>query len=594
MFHRQSAGSWTLYAVWLILAIASIAPAQATLYVLHVEPHPNAIGEVWTPRAEARFSQPIAPAWVTPESFSMRGQRTGPVTGEFSFSSDLRTVRLDPFAATVDRFDAGELVEVTLGMALRSMTGDTMQKPVSWHFRTLAQAGTGTFTETQSPYVGYGTLAVEGGRLNDDELLDVVAVTLQGRVKIFLNTSPPGQFPQSYEAHDLWVGAGNSSVLLRDFSGDGLLDIAVAEQDANEVHIGRNMGNGRDYEWTTLPTCDHPQRLASGDLNGDGIEDLVFPCQYSAQLSVQLGLGDCFFGDPAWYSVGEWPIDVALRDLDVDGDLDVVVSNELSQTISILRNRDPLADPGLMFQVLPVVPLTAPVGILVEDLDGDFFPDIAVATRDSARVAVYRMLPDCQLAAPRLFPTGGGPDEKLRGLAALDFDGDGDLDVAVTNSDAGKLVLMENDGSGALTPRVERNTGIRPILPMAADLDRNGTVDLVVPTRETGQIRIFYNLPDPSATGGPMPAPAVSLAVRPNPSQDTAHLTLRGALGNRVEIVDAAGRLVRSFSTAGRAAQEQCIVWDGRDDAGRLVAPGVYFVRTGTPMQGRAGIVRLR
>ena len=339
----------------------AIAPARATLHVLAVEPQPNATGSTWVPQVEARFNQPIAPPWVTLRSFSTRGQCSGPVAGEFSFSPDLRTVRFHPFAATLDHFDAGEQVEVTLGTALRSMTGEVLQEPVSWHFRTLARSGAGTFLTTQNQYVGYGTLAVEGGRLNDDDQIDLVAVTLQGKVRIQLNTTPPGQHPQTYANYDLWIGTGHSSVLLRDFSGDGLLDIALADQDANLIRIGRNRGDGTDYEWTSVPTCDHPQRIASGDLNGDGVEDLVFPCQYSAQLSVQLGAGDCFFGQPATYPVGQWPIDVALRDLDVDGDLDVVVSNELSESISILRNRDPLAEPDQMFEVLPVVPLTAPV-----------------------------------------------------------------------------------------------------------------------------------------------------------------------------------------------------------------------------------------
>lgn len=581
-------------AAWLIPAIVAIAPARATLYVLAVEPQPNATGSTWVPQVEARFNQPIAPPWVTLRSFSTRGQRSGPVTGEFSFSPDLRTVRFHPFAPTLDHFDAGEQVEVTLGTALRAMTGEVLQEPVSWHFRTLARSGAGSFLTTQNEYIGYGTLAVEGGRLNDDDQIDLVAVTLQGKVRIQLNTTPPGQHPQTYANYDLWIGTGHSSVLLRDFSGDGLLDIALADQDANRIRIGRNRGDGTDYEWTSVPTCNHPQRIASGDLNGDGVEDLVFPCQYSAELSVQLGAGDCFFGQPATYPVGQWPIDVALRDLDVDGDLDVVVSNELSESISILRNRDPRAEPDQMFEVLPVVPLTAPFGILVEDLDGDFFPDIAVATRDSAQVAVYRMLANCQLAPPRFFPTGGAPTEKLRGLAALDFDGDGDLDVAVTNSDANTLVLMENDGAGTLFRHVVRSTGTRPILPLAADIDRNGTVDLVVPARESGEIKTFYNAPGLSGIDDSRLTPAVALTIHPNPFRDTVHLTLRGEVGPRVEILDAAGRLVRGFSTAGHSAQEQRFVWDGRDDAGRLVAPGVYFVRTGTPVEGRAVLIRLR
>jgi hypothetical protein len=50
-----------------------------------------------------------------------------------------------------------------------------------------------------------------------------------------------------------------------------------------------------------------------------------------------------------------------------------------------------------------------------------------------------------------------------------------------------------------------------------------------------------------------------------------------------VEVLDMRGRLVKSLSSEVRSAGTHSLLWDGRDDAGRTAAPGVYVVRVSTP-----------
>ncbi len=52
---------------------------------------------------------------------------------------------------------------------------------------------------------------------------------------------------------------------------------------------------------------------------------------------------------------------------------------------------------------------------------------------------------------------------------------------------------------------------------------------------------------------------------------------------------DARGRLVRDFGRRAYAAGEHAVTWDGRDDAGRAAASGVYYVR----LTGGAGTGRI-
>ncbi|MDZ4805443.1 MAG: metallophosphoesterase [Candidatus Eisenbacteria bacterium] len=84
------------------------------------------------------------------------------------------------------------------------------------------------------------------------------------------------------------------------------------------------------------------------------------------------------------------------------------------------------------------------------------------------------------------------------------------------------------------------------------------------------------SVPDVGDRTGP-----IILAGRPNPFQSTWRLTGRLPAGGpaRVDILDPAGRLVRTLLEAPLLDGPFELVWDGRDAAGRPVATGVYFAR---------------
>jgi FlgD Ig-like domain len=85
-----------------------------------------------------------------------------------------------------------------------------------------------------------------------------------------------------------------------------------------------------------------------------------------------------------------------------------------------------------------------------------------------------------------------------------------------------------------------------------------------------------------SALGAPVPGPAVPgphLSLGPNPFVTDAAIRFTlppGAAGARLTIHDVLGRRVRAFAPGPGAG---AVRWSGRDEEGRSVAPGVYFVR---------------
>ena len=91
----------------------------------------------------------------------------------------------------------------------------------------------------------------------------------------------------------------------------------------------------------------------------------------------------------------------------------------------------------------------------------------------------------------------------------------------------------------------------------------------------------------PAGTLGVDGGPAAAWFASPSPNPARGGTALRFALARagsvRIEVLDAAGRSVRVLADGGYETGEHSLRWDGRDAAGRSVAPGLYFVRVTAP-----------
>lgn len=89
-----------------------------------------------------------------------------------------------------------------------------------------------------------------------------------------------------------------------------------------------------------------PVAFAVADLNGDGKLDLAVINQDANTVSVLLGVGDGTFGAKSDFATGLTPVALALADLNRDGKLDLVVTNQGASTVSVLLNTAPPAAGG--------------------------------------------------------------------------------------------------------------------------------------------------------------------------------------------------------------------------------------------------------
>jgi len=120
---------------------------------------------------------------------------------------------------------------------------------------------------------------------------------------------------------------------------------------------------------------DEPSSVAIVDLDGDGNGDLVVTNQLDSTVSVLLGNGDGTFAAEVVYDVGNRPSGVAIADLNGDGNGDLAVSNRLDENVSVLLNNGD----GTFAAKVDYRTGDSPVSVAIGDLDGDGDNDIAVA-----------------------------------------------------------------------------------------------------------------------------------------------------------------------------------------------------------------------
>jgi hypothetical protein len=293
-------------------------------------------------------------------------------------------------------------------------------------------------------------LAGQGG-------LDVVAGESDGTFIAFFNLS--GRFVEASGSANPLGGlqiSDNTMAAFGDLDGDGDLD-AISGDDTGRLHFLENSGNANSFVLALRTGAANP-------LNGVDVGAHSAP---------------------------------ALADLDADGDLDLVVG-ESDREFNYFENTGTPAAPAFVERTGSASPAPGSVGFYGVPTFGDFDVD-----GDLDMVAgelyggVYASLNTGSATAPAFAPEFPFADVgDFSAPAAGDFDGDGDLDLAVGVSD-GTFWYFENTGAGTLTPLAPQQSplggdvGLRAA-PAAADLDGDGDLDIVAGD-SLGSFELFVN-----------------------------------------------------------------------------------------------------
>ncbi|HWP81242.1 MAG TPA: FG-GAP-like repeat-containing protein [Bacteroidota bacterium] len=381
---------------------------------------------------------------------------------------------------------------------ITGLTGSTAQ----FFMPTYSGGGnitTGAFAAKADSITGGSPEGVAVGDIDGDGKPDVVVANFgSNTVSVFRNTTASGSLTFASKV-DLTVGSGPYDVALGDIDGDGKLDIVTGNYSAGTISVLRNQSPVGGISFA--PKVDslagsEPYSVAIADFNRDGKLDIVAANYSTLTVSVlrnQSSPGSISLQSRVPFASGNGLYPVAVGDIDGDGAADIVVTNQSDNNVSVLRNTSTPSTISFAARV-NFVTGTTPGGIGIGDLDADGKLDLVIANRNSNTISLLRNT--SSIGAPSFAPKADSTTGSYPASVALgDINGDGKLDVVVTNASSYTLSVFRNTSSGSisLSSRVDFATGIYPWGVIVADLTEDGKPDIGVASSGSNQLSLYRN-----------------------------------------------------------------------------------------------------
>lgn len=296
----------------------------------------------------------------------------------------------------------------------------------------------------------------------------------------------------------LRTGVRPLSLATGDFNNDGILDIAVANSNlpdsgpspAGTISVYLGVGDGTFQAAPHGPFTAGTQTsvIAVADLNGDGFQDLVAANENSGDLTIYLGAGDGTFsaasGSPVSLGGGLQPEALTIGDFDNDGIPDIAVTGWASvEGVAILLGDGHGAFAPPSFVQLDVDASDC-LAIAALDLNGDGNLDLLVDRSVDQKISVLLGAGDGTFTEAPSGPVATGTDPES--LATGDFNADGKPDFAVLNSADKFLQVFLGNGDGSFVAAsaspIANPAFLSAYSVVVGDFNADGFDDLAVPT----------------------------------------------------------------------------------------------------------------
>ncbi|CAF2835608.1 unnamed protein product [Rotaria sp. Silwood2] len=353
---------------------------------------------------------------------------------------------------------------------------------------TLFQNGNTYYSDTtRSPE------AIVTSDFNNDKYLDIAVVFyVSNNIGICLGYGN-GSF-DVLMTYSTGQGSQPISLAVHDFDNDEQMDIIVANSGTHDIGIFLGYGNGSFATMIRYYTGAISDMIAMvlTDLNNDGRIDIMVANYATDNIGILLGLGKLTFSTMITYPIGyvSRPLFVTIGDFDNDDQMDIVVANFGSSTITIFLGYE---NESFAAQVSYSTGYQSwPVGITVGDFNGDNQLDIAASNYNMNNVAIFIGYGNGTFAPVMIFSTGDGSSPRF--LQACDFNNDGILDIAAANYGTNNIVVIFGFGDGTFLLGIAYETGIGsgPTALAIGNFDNGTRFDIVVINEATSTICIFF------------------------------------------------------------------------------------------------------
>ena len=301
-------------------------------------------------------------------------------------------------------------------------------------------------------------LDITGGDLNGDGQLDLVASNYTvNTITLLINQTNGGSVP-SMQTQVIQTTERPFSSVVADFDGDGWQDIAVAGFGSDEVAVHLNGGGGIFSGFQTYAVGQAAADLVARDLTNDGFVDLIVMSTGDQRIDILVNDGTGVFVLAQSINLGYTPASISAFDFQettngVYGDTwaDVLVTAQDTALVSVLEHQ---GDPTLLTFIredFPVGPSSQPLAHVLADFDtlpeGALGPDadldIMLSHTSSNQVRVFLNQQAASFLEGQTF-TEANIGRTPFGMAAADFERDGDVDVAFVGVTENELRVLYN------------------------------------------------------------------------------------------------------------------------------------------------------
>ncbi|CAF4756532.1 unnamed protein product [Rotaria sp. Silwood1] len=358
--------------------------------------------------------------------------------------------------------------------------------------------GDGTFSTKATHSTGYNSnpcsLAV--GIFANDNMSDLVIVN-KNINSILILRSYTMNLTANQTRYSMDEESFPKSIVVDDFNNDAKLDIIITDTIDSSVDLFIGYSNGTfEYQeaFSTLEDKVTPYLITVGDFNNDKQPDIAVCMLLMNEVRIYLGDGHGYFEKGYIYLAGNRsiPSSITTGDFNNDGNLDIIVANDIGENVAILLGYGN----GAFAQAINYpTGYYSPLFISVGDFNNDNLLDFASANYDSHNLSIYLSNGNATFQSPIPVSTS---IYYAKFLTVRDLNNDARDDIVVTFPDSSTIGVFLGYGDGNFQDMKTYSTdvGTSPYRAVLSDFNKDAVVDIAVLNPENSSINVFFGNSD--------------------------------------------------------------------------------------------------
>jgi len=474
-----------------LLFVPALAQAIA---VSSTTPHGNANNVARGTTIAITFDRAVDTSSISGTTFRVWGTQSGLAAGTTAYSNGNATLTFTPSHP----FFPGEWISIQLSHSIVGADATPMRAAgYAFQFQTASAPAAITFTQNGPPVSVQtgGTTRLYGGAITDinhDGWVDFIAVNeVSADLRVLLNTADGSGLLGPVLTPPQPIGIEASPSVVADFNYDGFMDVATGNSTSNSISVALGDGTGHFLSVQNIDAPARPHGIVALDVDGDADLDIVVASENGERLTLYINNGSGVFADGIDFANddSDAKYGLAAGDMNGDGIIDLVAGTAWGATnpehmLVFTGNGD-----ATFTQTESIAAGGSSWKLTLGDVNNDGKLDVAQANGDTDNAAILLGNGDGTLQAAQIYTINGTGV----GSSLGDLDGDGWLDWVISSYSASRWYVMHNNGDGTFT-RVD--TIPAPMNASCAslyDFDNNGTLDMALADEVSDEILLMKN-----------------------------------------------------------------------------------------------------